>query len=371
MAKNKVLILGATGVVGNGALEHFAGEPDWDVVAVSRRVPECVSGPFEHLKVDLQDQAQCEAAFSKLTDITHVIYAALFELPGLMPGWQETEQMDTNLRMLQNTMEPLRKAAKNLQHVSLLQGTKAYGVHIRPMKSPARERWPRDDHENFYWLQEDYLKEIQQASKRSWSKGGNWSWTIFRPQLVVGYSYGTAMNLIPIIGAYAAICKEEGRPMGFPGGPDMVMEAVDARLLARAFHWAGVSPQCANQHFNMTNGDIMIWRNVWPAICDALGVEPGPDEDIQLNTWLLEKAAVWDRVVEKHNLRPITMEELVGESHHYADFFFLHGYEGPAPVFVVSTIKARQFGFPDCIDTEDMFRYWFALFQERKILPPR
>ena len=42
--------------------------------------------------------------------------------------------------------------------------------------------------------------------------------TILRPQLIVGAPYGVAMNLAPVIGAYAAICSELGEPFGFPGG---------------------------------------------------------------------------------------------------------------------------------------------------------
>ena len=50
--------------------------------------------------------------------------------------------MDTNLQMLQNLLEPLLASAKGLKHVSLLQGTKAYGVHLHPIPIPARERFP-------------------------------------------------------------------------------------------------------------------------------------------------------------------------------------------------------------------------------------
>ena len=63
--------------------------------------------------------------------------------------------------MLENLFEPLRGAASGLQHVTLLQGTKAYGAHLGPIPIPARERAPRHRHANFYWLQEDYLRARQ------------------------------------------------------------------------------------------------------------------------------------------------------------------------------------------------------------------
>jgi nucleoside-diphosphate-sugar epimerase len=269
--------------------------------------------------------------------------------------------MEINLAMLRNLMEPLRRQP-TLRHVSLLQGTKAYGVHHHPIAVPAREDRPRDPHQNFYWLQEDYLKDIQ--------RGSAWNWTIFRPQIVFGYSLGTAMNLIPVIGAYAAICREEGRPFAFPGGASTILEATDARLLARAFAWAGKSPDAANQTFNITNGDVFVWRNVWPVIAQSLGLEPAADTPLELKFFLPSKAEVWDRIVAKHKLRPTKLADLLGESHHYADFCFAYGAKDAPPPAIVSTIKARSRGFDDCLDSEDMFRHWFAEFSRRRILPP-
>lgn len=98
------------------------------------------------------------------------------------------------------------------------------------MPIPAREQAPRDNHANFYWLQEDYIK--QKADEIGFK------YTIFRPQLIVGAPYGVAMNLAPVIGAYAAICKEEGAKFSFPGGASYVWEAVDARIVAQAISWA-------------------------------------------------------------------------------------------------------------------------------------
>ncbi len=222
-----VLVAGATGVVGHAALESFAAA-GWNVVAVSRRAPEPTSARVRHVSVDLRDERGAREAILGLGQITHVVYAALYEKPGLVAGWYQQDQMQVNLSMLRNCLEPLR-ASPSL-HVSLLQGTKAYGVHHHPIAVPARERWPRDPHDNFYWLQEDWLRRTAVAA--------GWSWTIFRPQIVFGWSWGTAMNLIPVLGAYAAICREDGLPLSFPGGADMVLEAVDARLLGSALLWS-------------------------------------------------------------------------------------------------------------------------------------
>lgn len=364
MDRKTVLIAGATGVVGHAALAHFATLPQWRVVAVSRRRPELPEGfDGEHLALDLADPEACRAALSARGDVTHVVYAALFEKPGLVRGWREADQMQANLAMMRNLLEPLTAGPARIEHVNLLQGTKAYGVHLHPVAIPARESSPRDPHENFYWLQEDWLRE--RAARAGFGI------TIWRPQLVFGDQLGVAMNLIPVIGACAAVCRELGEPMGFPGGPANILEATDARLLARALAWAAEAPAARGETFNVTNGDVFVWRNVWPAICDALGVPAGPDAPRQIARWLPQQEAAWERSAARHGLRRTPLAQLLGESHHYADFCFgYHAREAPPPV-IVSTIRLREAGFGDCIDTERMFREWFGVLQRKRILPAR
>jgi nucleoside-diphosphate-sugar epimerase len=263
--------------------------------------------------------------------------------------------------MMRNLMDPLLERATSLRHVSVLQGTKAYGAHVHPIAVPAREDRPRDRHDNFYWLQEDYIRGKQAR--------GPWNFTIWRPQIVFGGAVGVAMNLIPILGAYAAICRELGLPFYCPGENGAVMEAVDTDLIAGALAWAAQSPAASNQTFNITNGDVYVWENVWPAIAKALGHEPAFGHPVRLSEFLPEHAAVWDRIVAKHGLKPMPMAELVGQSHYYADLLFWWGVQRTIPPILVSTVKLRQAGFSDCIDTESMFRKWFAKLAERRVLP--
>jgi nucleoside-diphosphate-sugar epimerase len=359
-----VLIAGASGLVGNATLERVLSRNGWtDVIALSRRRPEVDSvRPFEHLSVDLRNADSARSALANVGDITHLVYAALYEKPGLIPGWQERDQMETNLAMLKNCIEPLL-GRKSLRHVTILQGTKAYGIHLHPMLIPARERAPRDDHENFYWLQEDYLKA--QAREHGFA------WTILRPQLIIGRPWGVAMNLAPIIGAYAAICSEEGQRFGFPGGISYVWEAVDARLVAEVIEWAGSSPAAVNEHFNVTNGDVFEWRNLWPGMAAVLGVESGPDAPRSMAEFLDDKHELWDRIVEKHGLRPIPLAEILGESHHYADFCFAYGAtELPPPAFS-SRVKLMQAGVHGCYDTQETFNYWLRDLIHRRVIPGR
>ena len=62
------------------------------------------------------------------------------------------------------------------------------------------------------------------------------------------------------------------------------------------------------------------------------------------------------------------MGDFVGGSWQYADILFAGSERRSLPA-LLSTVKLRQAGFGDCIDTEDMFRDWFARFRDRRLLP--
>lgn len=360
---SKVVIAGASGVVGSAAIDAFA-DAGWEVVSISRRLADPRrSGSVTHVSVDLTDRVRATASLSALTEVSHLVFAAVSEAPGLISGWFDEALMQLNLQLLQNCLEPLLASGSRLRHVSIMQGTKAYGLHIHPLDIPARERSPRDPHSNFYWLQEDYLRER--------AKFSGFDFTIFRPPMVMGGAFGAVMNVAPVLGIYGAICREEGVPLGFPGGASYVTEALDARLLGDALVWAANAPAARNQHFNITNGDVFEWRSAWPAIADALGLPVGPDKPVALATFLPANAALWEKIVRRHGLRPLKMAQLLGESHFVADFLFGHGAKTAPPPAFISTIKLRKAGFSNVCDTEDMFRYWLNSFIERRIIPAR
>ena len=288
------------------------------------------------------------------------MYAAVFELPGLVAGWKDRQQMQTNLTMLRNVLEPIAQNGQ-LQHVTLMQGTKAYGVHHHPIRVPSREREPRDTHENFYWLQEDFV--------RSHSVRHGYAWTVFRPPLVIGPNVGVAMNVVPVVGALAALRAQEGRPFSYPGGPSYVAEAVDTRLIADAAVWATGCQEAWGEHFNITNGEVFEWRDLWPALAKAMGVQLGEDDPGSVSEYLATRADNWDRVVAAHGLRPTSLSRLVGESHHYADFQFAHRARKPPAPALMSTVKLHEAGFHGVCNTQRSFQYWLRVLIDRRILP--
>jgi nucleoside-diphosphate-sugar epimerase len=357
-----VLIVGASGLVGTAAARAFAAA-GWPVITASRRPPELLTRlGLAHLPLDLTDAAACRDAAGGLRDVTHVVYAAVHELPGLVAGWSDPQQIETNGRMLENLMAPLAENAR-LQHVTLLQGTKAYGAAVRPMRIPARESQPRVDHPNFYWLHEDFVRD--QAERTGCA------FTILRPQLIVGPNHGVVMNLPPVIGAYAALRHHEGLPFSFPGGADWVWEAADVRLVGRACVWAARAPAAAGETFNLTNGEVFTWRDMWPALAETLGVPVAADEPLSLAAYLSERGDLWREVVRRYGLQPTELPALLGESHHYADLCLNYGNQASPPPTFVSTVKIRQAGFNDALNTEESFCHWLADLQARQVLPRR
>ncbi|MCW1428376.1 NAD-dependent epimerase/dehydratase family protein [Novosphingobium sp. JCM 18896] len=356
-----MLVVGATGVIGEACLAHFGALPDWRVIALSRRIPDGL-GHARHLALDLTDATACRAAAGELTEVTHVVYAAVSEQPGLVVGWRDPAQMELNRAMLGNLLDSL-VSARGLRHVTLLQGAKAYGAHagIAP-RLPAREREPRVEHPNFYWLQEELL--------RDWARAHDLGWTVFRPGVIVGGAWGAVMNPLLAIGAYAAIRREESKSFAYPGGVPQIGELVDAGLLAEAFAWAAEAPAARHETFNVTNGDVFAWRTAWPAIARTLGVETGPDEPLSLAAYLIERADIWDRVVAREGLRALNLARFLGESHHYADVLLQKDATAIRLPTLLSTIKLRQAGFAACRDSEDVVCGWLAEMQARRLLPP-
>ena len=337
------------------------------MVGVSRRKP-ATSVTATFLSVDLTDRDACQRVFSQMGDVTHVVYAALQEDPGLMPGWLDPVLMERNLSMLRNLFDPLLEAASGLQHVSLMHGTKAYGLHhpavAAQVKIPPRAREPRLDHANFYFLQEDYLRERQ--------SGGTWAMTVFRPTVIYGGAARNNMNPILPIAVYAALLKDAGEPLDFPGTgtPPNLHEAVDADLVARALAWAATSPAARDETFNVTNGDVFLWAGVWPAMAAALGMEVGENRPTSLAEELPNQQARWAALVERHKLaaNPDLVAFAGQNSLIYTDMV-LGRWTRPGIPYLNSTIKARQAGFHDCNDSEDMFVKWFRRLQRDRLIP--
>ena len=354
--RGTTLVAGAMGIVGRAVLEQLAAEGR-PAIGLSRRSPDFDSDA-RFIALDLLDRDACAAKLTGLEDVTHLVYAAVNEQPEIARGWTDPGHVATNLAMLSNLVEVVEKQAPGLRHITLMQGTKAYGIHMGPFRLPAREDDPRYMTPNFYYDQQDWLTARQQ--------GKDWHWTVMRPQLVCGYALGSPMNIIAGVGAYAAICRELGLPLRFPGGEPRTIELTDAALLARSISWAGESPNARNTIFNVTNGDVFVFAHFWRRIAAHFAMPTDVPHPHSLARSMVDKEAVWQRIVERHGLKPTTLAELV-PSWSFIDYSM--GYGSRPNDVILSTIRIRQAGFGDCLDSEEMFLGWLTRLQSEGVLP--
>ncbi len=348
--RKTALVFGAGGIVGRGVLRHLDGLNDWDVVAAARNPPGFETRA-EHLPIDLTDRGTCLTALKDVPDVTHAFYAAYRHFP----TWEEAAEPNT--RMFVNAMDGLLRNAPGLQHVQIVQGAKYYGRHLGPYKTPSREDDPRHMPPSLYHGQEDYLRAVQ--------KGRPWTWSALRPQAVCGLSIGNPLNLTSVLAVYAVISRELGLPLRWPGKPTAyrtVYQVTDSGLLGRAMVWAATTPDCANRAFNIANGDVFRWENVWERIAEYFGMEAGPPQPIGLAETMADKEPLWNRIVERHGLTPTPFGKAANWA--FGDYAFGSDWD-----VCMDTTRCRRAGFLDFVDTEEMFVRQFDELRAARIIP--
>jgi len=356
--RRKLLVVGALGVVGRAAVERFAGRDDMEVVGLARRKPDFAPSAT-WVSADLRDTQATAAALAPHRDSTHVVYAALNEQPDLLHGWRDPQNVALNTAMLNNTLAALEGAP--LAHMTLLQGTKAYGVHTRrPMRVPAREQDAVRDHANFYFDQQDLVA--------AHAANFGYRWTIFRPQIVLGNAVGSAMNPVATLGVYASLMRELGQPLSYLGHVHLLTECTDSRLIASAIEWAWGETRAHDEVFNIANGDVMLWANLFDRLAREFGVPLGEPSTLRPSVEMPKHAALWRRIAERDGLRVADMAALVGLSWQYAEATWASLRPFPVPP-LVSTIKLRQAGFANCIDSEESIVTHLQAMRAQRYLP--
>ena len=351
MPDNIALIAGATGAAASRLTELIARTPGWLAVGLCRRPPAAQPpGNIRYIRTDFTSLDSCRAAVADAGPVTHMVYAA--RAPFAEGG---VEDVSGNVVMLRNLLDAVD--IPSLAHVHLLEGGKWYGLHIGPMLTPTREDDPRHMPPNFYYDQQDLL-----TARRA---GKSWTWSASRPQYLVDVEPGRARNLVTVVGAYAALCKELGAAFDFPGkhGAFTAMtEVTDCSVLARFIFWAMTEPRAADQAFNITNGDTFRWSRLWPKLAGYFGLRPGIVRTLSLERWMADKAPVWQRIAEREGLRYADIADVALWP--YADFVWAIDWD------VVSCMnRARSAGFTQQEDTEDQFIRHLDSYHQQKVLP--
>ncbi|KAF2196563.1 NAD dependent epimerase/dehydratase family protein [Delitschia confertaspora ATCC 74209] len=269
------IVTGATGILGREIVFELGRHPQqWPTVhALSRSRKEDYPSNVVHSHIDLTSSADDMANDLQNVRGEYIFFAAYLQ--------QDTEQgnWDVNGAMLDNFLQALAKtgAIKNVKRIILVTGCKQYGVHLGATKVPMTEddKWLTGDDRppNFYYNQQNILHRF--------CKEHDIEWTVTYPNDVIGYAEGNFMNLSTAVGLYAAISKELGQELVFPGSPEFYVRFdsfTDSKLHAQFCAWAAMEPRAANQAFNVVNGDAESWQHMWPKVASYFGMKVKPDQ---------------------------------------------------------------------------------------------
>ncbi|EHQ8971373.1 NAD-dependent epimerase/dehydratase family protein [Escherichia coli] len=315
-----ILIAGASGVVGRAALMAFLGA-GWRITTLGRSSTETLS----HLHADLLLPESLAVHKTVFKTVTHLFYAAFKPDPN--PG----VEADENALMLENLVSALREAGASLERLIFIQGGKVYGAHLGVYKTPAHEDDSRHFPPNLYFRHEDFARSLETEGVH---------WTALRPDIVIGHSLDSAMNLGNLIGLYGTLCRETHTAMQFPGPAtayrDVLVNITGAEVLGEAALWAAETSMDGT--FNITNGDVFRWSHVWPKLAAWFGLDIGEPQTISLDERLTALAPVWADLANRESLVEVDAQRIAPGA--FGDFIF---HVQSDAIFDVT--KARQAGF--------------------------
>jgi nucleoside-diphosphate-sugar epimerase len=349
MAKSdkRALVTGAYGMVGLNALEELKRHKDWEVVGMGRRSASPLPG-LEYVRAELTDAAATKAALAK-ADCTHLFFGAY------QNHADAYKECDINVAMLKNTLDALKAAGAPLRRVLIVEGAKAYGALMGPMRTPAKETDPRVPGPLYYFALQDVLYD--------YGARHGFNTIVLRPDFIAGIGFGSYTNIVAVVAVFASVCKALGMPLYFPGGQggyNTLFQITDAKLLARGMVWAAERATPQNEIFNITNGDLFRWSNVWPRIASYFGLEVGQPLTMDLALFMRDKGPLWTDLAKRHEL-VVRFEDMM-------NWAWGNSLRVPFEIHT-STIRIRQAGFHDCLDTEDRFLELFDEMRARKFIP--
>ncbi|KAH8907641.1 NAD(P)-binding domain protein [Coniochaeta sp. PMI_546] len=399
---SSAIVTGATGILGREIVKQLAKNAQkWKTIhALSRSQKDDYPPNVVHNHIDLTSSAENMAKDFKDVRGEYVFFAAYLQKDSEQENWE------VNGTMIENFLSALEitGAVKDLKRIILVTGCKQYGVHLGEAKNPMLETDPWLEGEswppNFYYRQQHSLHKFCEMNKHV-------SWVVTYPNDVIGFAKGNFMNLATSLGLYAAVERELGHDLEFPGN-EVFYNKFDvftsSAIHAEFCEWAALEPKAGNQAFNVHNGDVESWQNLWPRVARRFGMKVKVDQFASANSLGLESrktlpgeppiSVLADEMGLKGKVAPsqvanrITLEKwsqreevkkaweklaeregLDKSAFDKATWSFLDFVLGRSYDIVVSMSKAREFGWTGYYDTWKSLSDAFGELEAEKILP--
>ncbi|KAH8700418.1 hypothetical protein BGW36DRAFT_316283 [Talaromyces proteolyticus] len=376
------IVAGANGISGDYMLQVLCESPErWTkIYALSRRPPNKIwPAHVKHLSLDFMDPPEKIAEQLRQDEVKadYIFFFAYIQPPPKEGGniWSAVEDLvRVNKQLLVNFLEAQALNNSLPKHILLQLGAKYYGLHLGPAKTPLVESDPRVLLEpNFYYDQEDYLKEFAQKH--------NIGWNTTRPAFIPGAVTDASMDLCFALGIYATVQKYLNQPLVYPADFTAwtnVQNLSSAATNCYLAEWAVLTKGAENQSFNAIDGAPFSWEGFWPQLADRFGLPwTGPDlsESAQYHDVVLpydppprgygpqaksrfrftltewakrpEVSAAWREIAKENNLRDKELREperLFG----FIDVLLMMSY--PA---LYSVTKLRKLGYFGYVDTSE------------------
>ncbi|KND03569.1 uncharacterized protein SPPG_01044 [Spizellomyces punctatus DAOM BR117] len=372
------IVFGANGISGTAMLQALvAQEPAQfsKIVAISRRPPQInLDDPRIHfVSIDILNSSLNEI-IKKMRDAGTQDASHAFHYTYIAKN-DEEELTEVNKELFHKALEATAAVAKDLKCFLLQTGYKYYGVHkggkyLAPI--PFKEDAPRHEGLNFYYVQEDMLKEA--AEKH------NWKWIVTRPNFIIGVTKGNFMNLAVTLALYAVLRKELGQPFTFPGNQIMYDNIVDHSAAinnARFQLWCGENlEKTGNRAFNIHDGDKIRFRDVWPKIANYFGLslpseaefftipKPKPGEialQLSVEEYAKDKHDLWRKISQKYGLDE--------SAFNYATWDFADFATGRTWPDDGDMSRAREAGWTTTVDSFEMYKEVFEKMKRLQMIP--
>ena len=279
-----------------------------------------------------------------------------------------------NVTILSNAIKAVEATCPNFQFWTLQTGGKAYGVEFLdkgikynpPLKESA-PRIPEPWASNvFYYAQYDTIKQL--------SEGKRWTFCEIRPDAIIGFvPQKNAMNLAQAIGLWLAMVTSFegiGTEVNFPGNEKAykALHTDTSQDILAQFHvYASLNPEAVSmKSFNIADGDVVTWEQVWPCICHWFGLKGvGPDPSKKTGAeWVQEQKGQWGSWVKENRLKEGALEATSWE--------FMSAIMGAITFDRQYDLSAcREVGFQEKTETVKGYTRAFERMRVARIIPSK